>query len=195
MEYSWWTQKYNNVPYATIKNIFSNEEIEKIIEIGKSETHSSKTDAMMGDKVQDFSYRKCKLSWIRSDIRENEWIFQKITDAVNLLNSEYYKFDIDLIQNLQFTEYTSEGDFYGKHLDMGEYETRPRKISFSIQLSKEEEYTGGDLRFYYSDTAIVADKEMGTMTSFPSYILHEVLPVTEGTRYALVGWVCGPKFR
>ena len=96
---------------------------------------------------------------------------------------------------MQFTEYTSSGDFYGKHLDMGNSETRPRKISFSIQLSKENDYTGGDLQLYYSDDPITADKEIGVMTTFPSYVLHEVLPVTEGTRYCLVGWVSGPKFK
>jgi len=195
MEYSWWLKKYNNIPYASIKNIFTSDEIEYIIKIGKSDQSSVKTSAMMGDKFIDENYRKCNLSWIRSDIKENEWIFQKITDAINFVNDQYYQFDIDLIQNLQFTEYTSSGDFYGKHLDMGHSETRPRKISFSIQLSDENNYTGGDLKLYYSSDAIIADKQIGVMTTFPSYVLHEVLPVTQGTRYALVGWISGPKFR
>jgi len=33
------------------------------------------------------------------------------------------------------------------------------------------------------------------MIFFPSYTLHEVTPVTKGTRYTLVGWVHGPAFK
>ena len=30
---------------------------------------------------------------------------------------------------------------------------------------------------------------------FPSYVLHEVCPVTRGTRYSLVSWVTGAPFK
>jgi PKHD-type hydroxylase len=29
---------------------------------------------------------------------------------------------------------------------------------------------------------------------FPSYTLHRVTPVTEGTRYSMVGWITGKPF-
>ena len=38
----------------------------------------------------------------------------------------------------------------------------------------------------------VAKKDKGTITFFPSHVLHEVTPVTKGTRYSLVSWVQGP---
>ena len=34
----------------------------------------------------------------------------------------------------------------------------------------------------------------GSISFFPSYTIHEVKPVTRGTRYSLVGWACGPAF-
>jgi predicted 2-oxoglutarate/Fe(II)-dependent dioxygenase YbiX len=32
------------------------------------------------------------------------------------------------------------------------------------------------------------------MIIFPSYLVHKVMPVTSGTRYALVGWAHGNTF-
>ena len=36
---------------------------------------------------------------------------------------------------------------------------------------------------------------LGSMILFPSYLVHRVLPMTKGTRYAIVGWVHGNSFR
>ena len=37
--------------------------------------------------------------------------------------------------------------------------------------------------------------EKGMITFFPSWLIHDVTPVTQGTRYSLVGWVNGPNFK
>jgi len=196
MEYQWWLSTECNVPWAVVEDFFENEEIKKIIEIGLSPEMSTQTEAKLGfSGNKDEDYRKCNISWIRSDIEENQWIFRKLTDIINAINEQHFNFNIEMIQNLQFTEYTSSGDFYGKHLDIGFLETRPRKISFTIQLSEESDYDGGDLILYYDENGEIVNKKRGMLTAFPSYILHEVKPVTRGTRYALVGWVSGPKFK
>ena len=133
MEYQWYLNTDINIPFVKVEDVFTNFEIKKIIEIGKDSKRSSPTEAKLGfDGTEDSGYRKCKLSWIRSDIEDNRWIFRHLSDALNNVNS-FFKFDVDIIQNLQFTEYTSDGDFYGKHLDIGYEEAASRKISFSIQ--------------------------------------------------------------
>jgi PKHD-type hydroxylase len=38
-------------------------------------------------------------------------------------------------------------------------------------------------------------KEQGTIIAFPSYILHEVTPITKGKRYSLEGWITGKPFK
>ena len=38
-------------------------------------------------------------------------------------------------------------------------------------------------------------KEQGTLILFPSYILHEVKPITKGERNSLVSWVTGKQFK
>jgi PKHD-type hydroxylase len=39
------------------------------------------------------------------------------------------------------------------------------------------------------------DKTQGTLIIFPSYVLHEVMPVTKGERNSLVTWVTGKQFK
>ena len=38
-------------------------------------------------------------------------------------------------------------------------------------------------------------KQIGDLVVFPSYVLHEVTPVTKGERNSLVCWVTGPSFK
>jgi predicted 2-oxoglutarate/Fe(II)-dependent dioxygenase YbiX len=70
-----------------------------------------------------------------------------------------------------------------------------RKLSFTVQLSEPEDYKGGDLCLYLGDKAEVMKKEQGFVALFPSYVLHEVKPVTSGTRYSLVSWITGKPFK
>ena len=48
---------------------------------------------------------------------------------------------------------------------------------------------------YLSDKADKGKREQGCCTVFPSYVLHQVTPVTKGTRYSLVAWIGGPDFK
>jgi PKHD-type hydroxylase len=70
-----------------------------------------------------------------------------------------------------------------------------RKLSFSVMLTDPEEYEGGELLLKIDSFPITPPNKKGTVIFFPSYVLHEVTPVTKGTRKTLVGWVLGPKFR
>jgi len=48
---------------------------------------------------------------------------------------------------------------------------------------------------YNDDKGELMDKTQGTLILFPSYVLHEVMPVTKGTRNSLVTWVTGKQFK
>jgi PKHD-type hydroxylase len=86
------------------------------------------------------------------------------------------------------------GGKYGRHIDSAPG-TLIRKLSFTVQLSEPEDYKGGDLCLYLGDKAEVMKKEQGFVALFPSYVLHEVKPVTQGTRYSLVSWITGKPFK
>jgi len=40
-----------------------------------------------------------------------------------------------------------------------------------------------------------AARAQGTAVAFPSYLAHQVSPVTRGLRHSLVAWAYGPAFR
>ena len=76
-----------------------------------------------------------------------------------------------------------------------------RKISMTINLSNESEYTGGDLKFDFGphvENRYQICKEIkskGSLIVFPSFTYHQVTPVITGTRYSLVVWFLGRPFR
>jgi predicted 2-oxoglutarate/Fe(II)-dependent dioxygenase YbiX len=64
-----------------------------------------------------------------------------------------------------------------------------------VQLSRPEDYDGGDLELFDSVSPNSVDKTRGTFVVFPSFKLHRVAPVTRGTRWSLVAWVLGDRWR
>ena len=175
--------------YAWRAEVFSKEECEKIIKIAKD---TGMEEATTHDGKKDI--RKSDVSWLMPS--ENlDWAYRKITDTVLHLNERYFKFDISgFNEGFQFTNYKAPSGNYGKHVDRA-HNFVIRKLSLSVQLSDPKDYEGGDLRLYESDKAKVMQKEQGTLILFPSFILHEVMPVTKGERNSLVAWVTGKQFK
>ena len=148
-----------------------------------------------------------------------EWLFEKIDKKVKEVNEKIFKFHLTdpiVTEDLQFTYYPGQskenpsGGLYEGHTDWNgmdvEYSTR--KLSFSIQLSDHRAYTGGGLKVEipggYSDgreminderTRGIASPLRGSISFFPSFLKHEAMPVIQGERYVIVGWVHGNPFR
>lgn len=124
-----------------------------------------------------------------------KWVFDRIARAVSVVNNEFFNFDImGITHELQLLHYKTDATqpgHYDWHIDMGGAQSSTRKISVSVQLSNPDEYTGGELVLNNSGQYVQGLKERGTMTCFPSYLLHKVNPMTSGDRWALVIWVHG----
>jgi PKHD-type hydroxylase len=182
-------------PYAWSRDVFTDDELELIIAIGKSQVAN---EASVNDKnVPLDNVRRSKISWIRPEV-QHTFIFLKISEALNKVNHAFYNYDITEIEDLQFTEYdASYNGMYRNHTDDGYDAEYYRKLSFTLQLSNSDEYEGGDLKLYRFklDDPSTVQREKGLFAVFPSSTIHEVTTVTKGTRYALVGWVHGPRFR
>ena len=174
--------------YAYCEKVFTKEECNKIIEIAKQK------DLEKGTTRSNNSIRSSRVCWLYPN--DNlQFAYRKITDVVLMLNKKFFQFDIfGLNEGLQFTNYKAPSGKYGKHVDRG-YEFIIRKLSLSIQLTDPSEYEGGELILYEGDTGKEMKKEQGTLVLFPSWILHEVKPVTKGERNSLVAWVTGNQFK
>lgn len=77
-----------------------------------------------------------------------------------------------------------------------------RKLSMTINLNKPGEYDGGNLKFDFGPHAsgkrfheVEEIRPQGSIIVFPSWLYHQVTPVTRGTRYSLVLWSLGEPFK
>lgn len=177
--------------FAWANNVFSESELDAICNIGKSiNLEKAGTFGLNSDSIRN--------SYV-SFLFPNEyttWIFEKLSEIINDVNSKYFKFDISSMeQGIQFTQYTAPDGHYNWHIDKAP-EAGIRKLSVSLQLSNPDDYEGGDLELWFGGKEpIKIEKTRGFMTFFPSYAMHRVAPVTKGTRKSLVCWISGPPFK
>ena len=192
--YSVIPQQLVNEPFAWATDVFGKEELDLIVRMGKE---MSLIDAGVNNTgIASLDARRSKIGWFKPNIA-TEFIFSRVKDAVNKLNNQFYRYDLTEMEDLQFSEYDEKyAGMYRDHTDDG-FEGYGRKVSFTLQLTDEEEYEGGDLLIYRfkRDSSLQVPKTRGLLTIFPSWTIHEVTPVTKGTRHSLVGWVHGPNFR
>lgn len=190
-----------NERWAYAQSVFSSEECNQIINLVLNSPQKYSLDNARvggddrGEAVINEIVRKGRTAFLNLDDENVQWVWERVISAINQLNDTFFNFNVDRIECLQFSEYKDKKrGFYSKHVDQFYSSGINRKLSLSIQLSDPKDYKGGDLLLHHSSTPSKAEKKQGTVIVFPSYTLHEVTPVTKGTRYSLVGWVLGPKF-
>lgn len=152
------------------------------------------TSLLKGAQLK-LSSRNSKVCWISS----SHWMAGFCYHYILQANKENYGYDIHGFDNkfLQYTSY-SEGEYYNWHNDLINEKdlSSVRKLSFTVQLSDPEEYSGGELQFLDdSDNLFFAPKEKGTIVIFDSRLKHRVMKVRSGCRKSLVGWVEGPRWK
>ena len=181
--------------WAWRKDVFAPHELDTIIKMAESlEFVSGRTGADMGQK-QDTVTRNSGVKFIFPNALTS-WVFQKLAGAVIQTNEQFFNFDLSgFEQGLQLTRYDADGEqHYDWHIDRGQ-QTGGRKLSLTVQLSDPNDYEGGNLELKYGTDNVVASRERGLITFFPSYVLHRVTPVTKGKRITLTYWALGPLWR
>jgi PKHD-type hydroxylase len=138
--------------------------------------------------------RRSHVSWL-DKTPETAWVFNKLGHIASALNSQYYRFDLTGFgEALQLTNYDqSEHGMYEWHQDYNAQVSR--KLSLVLQLTDPSQYEGGNLQVLTSAQPKTVRKQRGLVAAFPSYVLHQVTPVTSGNRQSLVAWVSGPAFK
>tara|TARA_R110000822_G_scaffold105285_1_gene232804 strand:+ start:1372 stop:1974 length:603 start_codon:yes stop_codon:yes gene_type:complete len=195
---TYWPFKLDGIcTYSYLENFLSPQQCEAIIKVGNDiglnqGLVGGGKGSSKGEKNKKI--RDSKVTWLFPD-EKTTWLYKKLTDAITSLNNQFFNFNIDgFVEGLQFTHYKAPSGHYGKHVDRA-LDSINRKISIVIQLSDESKYKGGELGLYEADKPYIFSKKQGTLCLFPSYVLHEVTPVTKGERYSLVAWITGPSFK
>lgn len=183
----------------------------------------AKEALVFGDSVADAkdktkNKRSTRVSWIP----DTHWIGGMVMHYANKVNKSNFHYDLSGLDwdALQYGIY-GVGDHYDWHTDYcldntaqisinnthGFNEDRAnslryltseyvRKLSFSLQLSEEAEYEGGELEVTDSENKKhTISQRLGTIVFFDSRVVHRVKPVTQGERRSIVGWVVGPRWK
>jgi PKHD-type hydroxylase len=132
---------------------------------------------------------------------DNQWIFNKLLNLTEVVNSEFYRYDLVGFNYIQYTVYNYLGANYDFHIDThltfptNDTDDLHRKLSFSLILSDSGDYTGGDFEIKTGFNPVVQEQKRGRVLAFPSWVLHRVTPIKTGARKSIVFWAKGPKFK
>lgn len=173
------------------ENVFSKEECKLIIELSKlNKTTKAQVEDTTGKKQLNSKIRKTLRTYIYpSD--NTAWIGNRLLSVINKAN-EYFQFKLFSLDELQILEY-QQNFYYKWHIDLTSEEVgATRKLSLVTLLSDHNDYSGGELVFKYSKPV---KYNQGSVIIFPSYLIHKVNKVTDGTRYSLVSWAHGDSFQ
>ena len=125
---------------------------------------------------------------LKPDIQENIDLEQAIRKR--LRNNQIFKsFCIPKKMHHNLVSKTEAGGGYGTHVDNAFMKTGRADVSYTICLSSENDYEGGELVIHgATDTSTIKIKQ-GHAFIYPSNQLHQVNAVTSGIRLACIGWV------
>tara|TARA_R100000541_G_scaffold19575_1_gene29572 strand:- start:134 stop:715 length:582 start_codon:yes stop_codon:yes gene_type:complete len=191
---------FNN-QYCVFKKGLPIEFCNKIISLSNSQ---NKNKASVSNK--DSTKRISNITWL-----DESWINETLKPYIDKANQDCgWNLQWDYTEKAQFTEY-KKGQYYKWHIDQldkpyGErfgkdWQGKVRKLSVTVSLSDPEDYEGGRLEFYtstpYEQKVISCDQilDKGSLVVFPSFIWHQVTPITKGTRKSLVLWNLGYPYK
>ncbi len=175
---------------ATAKGLFSDTEMDQLI----ADFEPMLEQAKLGIGHGIAGIRRSQVVLIEK-AGKHDWLYQRFWKAAQEMNDRFFCVDIsDIEGNIQIARYDStDQGFYDWHTDFADVAPN-RKISISVQLSRPEDYEGGDLEIFFRTPPFKMDRSRGAFIAFPSFAVHRVTPVTRGTRWSLVAWISGSRW-
>ena len=118
-------------------------------------------------------------------------------DAIRDTIGEFFGLTLGEREGTSFLRY-AEGGFYKPHRDRGIDPEWPgaarRRVAVVVFLNgsraadRRGEFTGGALQLHVGAGPVEVEPRRGWLVAFPADVLHQVLPVTGGTRDTVVDW-------
>jgi len=185
------------------KNVLNSSQISEILQYAKDSNYSFATL-----RTDDSNYsvnqndRKTKVVELNKNLDDS---IKKLLLLTKPEVEKHFNLELSGCQEPQLLKY-EVGDFFKRHVDRSDDVnaagfSKKRLISTIIFLNSQEEihdencFCGGSLLFYglmkssnSENVAIPLPGTQGLMVCFNSNLIHEVVPVTHGTRYTLVSW-------
>lgn len=185
-------------------NAFTDDQLKLIEELCESEPLEEGNIVNNEDKDELGKIRKSKVKFYNKN-NDNSFIFETFNQVGQSLNNQFYNFNLNGYESFQYTVYDGEEQGkYSWHMDMianGDILSIPnmdtRKLTLILLLSEPDvDFSGGELQLNLGqeDKPTTVDLPRGRIVAFPSWVLHQVKPVTAGVRKSIVVWIEGPKF-
>ena len=160
-------------------------------------------------QIQDLKKKRdSDIVWL-----SERWIYNAIHPYIHQANRDAnWNFEWSFSESCQFTKY-KKGQYYDWHCDSWDRpynqpntqsHGKQRKLSVTLSLSNDKDYSGGELEFDMRNTdpdkkanthVLKEIRSKGSLVVFPSDVWHRVKPVKRGVRHSLVIWNLGWPFK
>lgn len=168
--------------YFYYKEVFNDEEIKDIILMCEKLDSEIKTDSYRNISMDE--KRRNSVSYLPLN-DETTWIYEKIYNLSLSANEEMgWNFDVDSIDSyIEYNTYSDNSGHYLWYSDISESNTN--KLSVTLHLSRDDEYSGGKSEFNYGYEIIKPTFTVGDVVISPSYSLQRVTPILTGVKRTL----------
>ena len=129
----------------------------------------------------------------RLDHRPDDALNRKLTETImSRIGPELYRaflFRVIALERFCIAAYEAgRGDYFKPHRDNTTEQTAKRRFALTLNLN--DDYQGGGIRFAEFGEDVYTPAAGGALV-FSCSLLHEALPVTEGTRFAALSFLFG----
>jgi predicted 2-oxoglutarate/Fe(II)-dependent dioxygenase YbiX len=176
---------------VVIKNALTNPLCDAVLEEFKNSNEWQ--DTVVGSGTVQKNIRNCETIVIsyphvieknkKIRFKLDKYIFASASKCIQKYNTKFPHCQIEEDSGYELLKYP-EGCFYTEHTDS--FKARPRAVSCSFILN--DDFEGGEFAFFNRELKYKLGK--GDAIMFPSNFMypHEVMPVTQGTRYSIITW-------
>ena len=178
--------------WYTVNETLSDEEADYLIKLAEPKREragiGNRKEKTFFKLISDATVRNSSVFWFRSgENPEADALINRLVTIFMDVSFNYFGARIARVEPVQYTRYGIL-NHYAYHMDSGNMDgDRFRVMSASVELSKPNEYLNGGLEFRdHPNRRPKVSK--GTMTCFPSLMIHRARPVFWGTRSSLVLW-------
>tara|TARA_R110000822_G_scaffold253345_1_gene379854 strand:+ start:1476 stop:2087 length:612 start_codon:yes stop_codon:yes gene_type:complete len=191
------TSNYNRIYH--LSNVFTDEMIFHL----ENMVHSNYTFSKgrtgvkeLGNDTDSYETNNRDIAYI-NPADHSKWLYDLLFPIALEANKQFYHFDIDIVTDpIHYVVYPEDGGHLDWHLDIGGFGVNRRKLAMTVQLSDPNDYEGGDLQIWGGGNEPISIKRnKGSISVFPTFLLHRVTPITRGQRKVLVFWTGGRAFR
>ena len=176
---------------ATASGFLTDAEMDQLI----AEHTSLVEEGQLGGGGADHRVRRSQLRSLSMEPKYR-WLYDRVWVAAQECNRLFFNVDISAVEgNIQLARYdSSDQGFYDWHTDFAGFrpfaKSRCRSSCRAPRTMKAATWS--------SCSGISRSRWIGregAFIAFPSFVLHRVTPVTRGTRWSLVAWVLGERWR